>query len=291
MEVFKEAQVLAMATPLYASLIGIEIILSSLGKRELYSTKDTFANIYQTLLNMGLDIIMRGVCLWFLLSSQAFICQPPTNPILYWTALFFIQDFAFYVLHYVDHHSRLFWAVHFTHHSSEKFNLTTGFRSSVFQPLYRFVYFIPIAMLGFKGIDIMLMYAITQIYGILIHTQLIDKLGPLEFILATPSHHRVHHASNLRYIDKNLGMCLIIWDRLFGTFEAESEVEPVIYGLSHNDVNKNSATDLVFHEWVKLGKAVKKASGLKVKIDYIFRAPGWSHDGSSKTAKEMRKIK
>ena len=107
--------------------------------------------------------------------------------------------------------------MHVTHHSSEYFNLTTGFRSSVFQPLYRFIYFIPLVFLGFQPADIVLMYSITQIYGILIHTKYVDKLGWLEKVLVTPSHHRVHHASNIEYLDKNIGMCLIIWDKLFAT--------------------------------------------------------------------------
>jgi sterol desaturase/sphingolipid hydroxylase (fatty acid hydroxylase superfamily) len=194
----------------------------------------------------------------------------------------------FYWLHRVDHYCRFFWAVHVTHHSSEEFNLTVGFRSSVFQPLYRFIYFIPIAFMGFKGIDIMFAYSATQIFGILVHTQTIRKLGFLEYIIVTPSHHRVHHGSNVRYLDKNLGMFLIIWDKLFGTFQAEDEKDPVKYGLTKNLDSQNPVT-LVFHEWKNIfSDLVGKRGPLRAKLMYVFGPPGWSHDGSTKTSKQLR---
>jgi sterol desaturase/sphingolipid hydroxylase (fatty acid hydroxylase superfamily) len=193
----------------------------------------------------------------------------------------------FYWLHRVDHYCRLFWAIHVTHHSSEEFNLTVGFRSSVFQPLYRFIYFIPLALLGFRGIDIMFIYAATQIYGILIHTKAIDKLGFIEWFMSTPSHHRVHHASNVKYLDKNMGMVLIIWDRLFGTFQAEDKNETVVYGLTEN-IKTYNPVQMVFHEWINIFKDLKKPASLKAKLMYIFGPPGWSHDGSKKTARQLR---
>jgi len=194
----------------------------------------------------------------------------------------------FYWLHRVDHYCRLFWAVHVTHHSSEEFNLTIGFRSSVFQPLYRFLWFIPLPFLGFKPEDIMLVYAITQIYGILIHTRFIGKLGPLEWILSTPSHHRVHHGSNTRYLDKNMGMVLIIWDRMFGTFQVEEENDPVKFGLTTNLVQPYHPIKTIFHEWINIGQDLSKPVGMKAKFMYLFGPPGWSHDGSRKTSSQLR---
>jgi sterol desaturase/sphingolipid hydroxylase (fatty acid hydroxylase superfamily) len=193
----------------------------------------------------------------------------------------------FYWLHRVDHYCRLFWAVHVTHHSSEEFNLTVGFRSSVFQPLYRFIYFIPLALVGFRGIDIMFIYAATQIYGILIHTKAVDKLGFIEWFMSTPSHHRVHHASNVKYLDKNMGMVFIIWDRLFGTFEAEDKNDAVIYGLTEN-IKTYNPVHMVFHEWINIFKDLRKPASFKAKFMYIFGPPGWSHDGSKKTARQLR---
>ena len=201
------------------------------------------------------------------------------------------EDFLYYWLHRVDHHSRLFWAVHVTHHSSDLYNLTVGFRSSVFQPLYRFIFFIPLALAGFRPLDIVFIYGATQIWGILVHTEHVGKLHwLLEYFLVTPSHHRVHHASNVKYLDRNLGMFLIIWDRLFGTFQKEEdalEYEPLRYGLTKNLTNPNAFT-LVFHEWFAIAQDLRKNVGLKDKIWYLIGPPGWSHDGSTLTSDQLR---
>ena len=141
--------------------------------------------------------------------------------------------------------------------------------------------------MGFKGIDIMFMYAATQIYGILVHTQLINKMGILEYVFVTPSHHRVHHGSNVRYLDKNMGMFLIIWDKLFGTFQAEEATDPVKYGLTTNIKTYNPIT-MVFHEWKNIFSDLKKKTSLKNKLMYVFGPPGWSHDGSTKTSSQLR---
>ncbi|MBN8702925.1 MAG: sterol desaturase family protein [Bacteroidetes bacterium] len=285
METFSEKYIVLISTPIYAILIGLEIILSNIHHKKFYSTKGVLANVYLSALNMGLDIIMRGVCLVILDFFYTFHFVEITSTFWYWLVLFITEDFLYYLLHYVDHYCRLFWAVHVTHHSSEEFNLTVGFRSSVFQPMYRFVYFIPLSLLGFKGIDIMLMYASTQIYGILIHTQFVGKLGFLEWFMATPSHHRVHHGINVKYLDKNMGMVFIIWDKLFGTFQREEET--VKYGLTEN-INTNHPLQLVFHEWKNIWQDMKKTPSLKHKLLYVFGPPGWSHDGSKKTSKQLR---
>jgi sterol desaturase/sphingolipid hydroxylase (fatty acid hydroxylase superfamily) len=193
----------------------------------------------------------------------------------------------YYWLHRNDHVVRFFWAVHVTHHSSEEYNFTVGFRSSVFQPLYRFMYFIPLVLCGFKAIDIMFIYSATQIFGILAHTQTINKLGFLEYIIITPSHHRVHHASNVKYLDKNMGMLLVFWDKLFGTFEAEDDNEPVKFGLTENIKTYNPVT-MVFHEWKNIITDLKKSSSFTDKLKYVFGPPGWSHDGSKKTSTQLR---
>ena len=133
----------------------------------------------------------------------------------------------------------------------------------------------------------MFIYAATQIYGILIHTKTVGKLGFLEWFLSTPSHHRVHHASNVKYLDKNMGMVFIIWDRLFGTFEAEDEKEKVVYGLTEN-IKTYHPLKMVFHEWINIGKDLRKPSSIHAKFMYVFGPPGWSHDGSKKTARQLR---
>lgn len=286
MEAFRESLLILISTPIYAVLIGIEMIMSYTHNKHYYTTKGTVMNVYLSALNFTLDIVLRGVCLWVLAYFYPFHKVEIANPILYWFILLIAEDFMFYWLHRVDHYCRLFWAVHVTHHSSEEFNLTVGFRSSVFQPLYRFFWFIPLPLLGFKGIDIMFIYSATQIYGILIHTQYIKKLGPLEWFLSTPSHHRVHHGSNVPYLDKNMGMVLIIWDRMFGTFAEEKET--VRYGLTKNLEKPYHPVKTVFHEWVEIFRDLRKPSSLKAKFMYVFGPPGWSHDGSRKTSRQLR---
>lgn len=287
MDQFKDALLVLVSTPIYVVLIGLEIIISNIRKEPAYTVKDTLTNVYLSVLNGGLDLAFRVIYLGILAWCYEARLMGIENVMLYWVLLLIFEDFAFYWLHRIDHFVRLFWAVHVTHHSSEHFNLSVGFRSSVFQPLYRFVYFMPIALLGFRPEDIMFMYSATQIYGIIIHTNYVGKLGWLEKFMATPSHHRVHHGSNPRYLDKNMGMIFIFWDKLFGTFQEELEADPVQYGLTSN-LNSHHPVKVVFHEWQQIVHDFKTAPGWKNKWMYLFGPPGWSHDGSRQTSAQMR---
>ena len=267
------------------------MLLSHLHLKKYYSFKDTLTNVYLCAVNSGIDLIFRIVyvaILWWFFQFR--FIDISAHPVIYWLLLFLLEDIIFYLEHRVDHYCRLFWAVHVTHHSSDEFNLTTGFRSSVFQPLYRFIYFIPLVLLGFKSLDIVFMYSLTQIYGILVHTRYIDKMPAwFEAIFVSPSHHRVHHASNTRYLDKNLGMVLIVWDRLFGTFQKEITDDPVKYGLVKPAEHPTNLSHVIFHEWNNIRKDLAKKVSLLIKIKYLLMPPGWSHDGSSKTASQLRK--
>ncbi len=274
-----------IAIPFSVVLILGEMVLSSVQKRQIYSGRGTLTNVLLSTANFGLDLLMRVVCIFVLSYFFRFHFMHISEPWIYWLALLITEDIAFYFLHRVDHFCRLFWAIHVTHHSSEEFNFSVGFRSSVFQPLYRFVWFIPLSLMGFATWDIMVMYSITQLYGILIHTRFVGKLGFIEWFMATPSHHRVHHGSNVLYLDKNLGMVFIIWDRLFGTFQEEKE--EVIYGLTEN-IHSNNLVKIIFHEWRNIGKDLTKQVPFKAKLMYVFGPPGWSHDGSKKTSKQLR---
>lgn len=276
MENFREQSLLIFSVPLILGAILLELVLTHFRGIKAYTVRETLTNFYMAALNGSLDLLLRAV----VVVPALFWCwqhrfMELEKGLGYWLALFLIEDLAYYVLHYVDHHCRLFWAVHVTHHSSEEFNLTTGFRSSVFQPVYRTAYFAPIALLGFDPLDILLMYAATQIYGSLIHTQCIGKLGWLEYVLVTPSHHRVHHASNPRYLDKNMGMCLILWDKLFGTYAAELEEEPVRFGLTKKIADRGPV-NIVFHEWRELFHDVRNSRLPWLKrLGYLVRGPGW----------------
>jgi sterol desaturase/sphingolipid hydroxylase (fatty acid hydroxylase superfamily) len=291
MQAARETWFLLLSIPFYTLLIGAEILVSNWKGKKFYTVRDVTQNILLTIMNASLDGLLRWLFVFWILGwsySQHFF--KIHNPYIYWFLLFILEDFAFYIEHRVDHYCRLFWAVHLTHHSSQEFNLSTGFRSSVFQPVYRFIYFIPITLLGFEPMDILFMYSVTQTYGIIVHTRYIQKMPKIiEAIFVTPAHHRVHHASNIIYLDKNMGMCLIIWDRLFGTFQDELPEEPVVYGLTKPLDNPDNALSHVAYEWKNMYKDMKKKLPFITKIKYLLMPPGWSHDGSSKTAVQLRK--
>ena len=276
MESFRETTLLIFSVPVILAAILLEIAVTHFKGIRAYTWRETLTNVYMASLNGSMDLILRAglvaPALMFCFQHRVMSWE---SGWWYWLALFFLEDIAYYTLHYVDHHCRLFWAVHVTHHSSEEFNLSTGFRSSVFQPLYRTIYFAPIALLGFEPLDILFMYAATQIYGSLIHTERIGKLGWLEYVLVTPSHHRVHHGSNPRYLDKNMGMCLIFWDKLFGTFEPEAAEDPPRYGLTR-PIPDRGPVNIVFHEWKDIIRDIR-CSPLPwwQKLGYLFRGPGW----------------
>ncbi len=292
MEAIREQWLILISTPVYVIIIGLEILLTHLQHRKTYRFADTAANVYLMLLNGGIDLGFRIVYLAILNYFYVHALITVSQGIMYWACLLVLEDFLYYWLHRFDHEIRLFWAVHVTHHSSQKMNFAVGFRSSVFQPLYRFIYFIPLALLGFKPIDIVFIYAVTQIWGIFVHTELIHKMGWLEYLMVTPSHHRVHHGSNPKYLDKNMGMFLIIWDKLFGTFQAEIPAEmyqPITYGLTKN-IEKPNPLSIIFHEWSQIRKDImQKGISFRTRLLYLFGPPGWSHDGSRLTSKQLRK--
>jgi sterol desaturase/sphingolipid hydroxylase (fatty acid hydroxylase superfamily) len=284
-----EEILLLFTTPFMVILVLAEMVYSHYHHKELYLGKDTAINLMCTSLNFLNDLIFRVVTLGILTWFNGFsVWAFDEKTAIYWILLFFAQDFAYYVLHYVDHFVRFFWASHVTHHSSEKFNFTVAIRSSVFQPYYRFLYFIPLSLIGFEAFDIVFMYAATQVYGFWVHTETIRKLPKwFEYIFVTPSHHRVHHASNEEYLDSNMGMVLIIWDRLFGTFRPELKDIKIKYGLTKN-LDTYRPTKVVFHEWKAIWLDVQKAPNWKSRWMYMFGPPGWSHDGSSFTSKQLR---
>lgn len=270
-------------------LIVFELLYSHYAKKELYVIGDTIVNLICTSWNFLNDLLFRVVTLFVLTWASAYsVYHFAEKGFVYWILLFLAEDFAYYVLHCADHYIRFFWATHVTHHSSEKFNLTVAIRSSVFQPFYRFIFYLPLALVGFEALDIVFMYAACQVYGFWVHTETIGKLPAwFEYIFVTPSHHRVHHGSNAIYLDKNMGMALIIWDRMFGTFQEELREEPVKFGLTTN-IGSYNPIKVVFFEWKHIVSDLKNADKRKYALKYVFGPPGWSHDGSRKTSTQLR---
>ena len=283
------ATIYLYALPFFVVLILFEILYSYKHNLGLYSAKDTATNAYFAIMNFGLDLILKVLAMgvmFFFYSHRIFHFEFTLG---YWIGVFLLQDFAYYLHHVVDHSSRVFWAVHITHHNSEKFNITTGFRSPVFQPLYRYLFFSPLAFIGFNPWHIMTAYAVFQIHGTWVHTQTVKKLGFLEWFLVTPSHHRVHHACNDRYLDRNMGMGLIIWDRIFGTFEKEDPTyEPVKFGIT-TEISDKGPINIVTHEWKDIWKDVSQTNiKFTDRLKYLFFSPGWNHHGNGKTSKNVR---
>jgi sterol desaturase/sphingolipid hydroxylase (fatty acid hydroxylase superfamily) len=293
MESLREQILILISTPFYMVIIGIELLLSNYHHKKTYNWKDTFTNVYLMLMNGVIDFLLRGFYLVILDFCWRHRFIEFDHVAVYWIMLILMEDFLYYWLHRFDHEIRLFWAVHVTHHSSEHMNFSVGFRSSVFQPLYRFIYFIPLGLIGFQPLDILFIYSATQIWGIFVHTEMIHKMGWLEYLLVTPSHHRVHHASNSKYLDKNLGMFLIIWDKMFGTFQPElpaEQYQPLKYGLT-KPLDTETPTKVIFHEWNDIWKDLQRTDiNFYDKMGYLFGPPGWSHDGSRQTSDELREL-
>ena len=266
-----------------------EMWFSYRDNRKYYEKRDTLTNIYLTSLAFLLNLAVNGSTFFILDFTYRFRLFQISNGIVYWVVLVMVQDFLYWALHYTGHYCRLFWAIHVTHHSSEHFNFTTGFRSTVFEPLYRVFFYLPLALMGFNALDILYAYLITQLYGNMVHTQYKVPLPKwYGFIFVTPAHHRVHHASNIPYLDKNMGMVFIIWDRMFNTFHDENLPEPVKYGLTHQPEDLGPV-NILFHEWKALVKDVRHAPDFKAKLGYIINPPGWSHDGSTQTARALQR--
>ncbi|MEO6575719.1 MAG: sterol desaturase family protein [Polyangiaceae bacterium] len=187
-----------------------------------------------------------------------------------WPLALLADDFIFYWAHRASHEIRFFWATHEAHHSSEQYTLTTALRQPWTEPLLT-IFWLPLPLLGFRPEVILAAHSLSLLYQYGIHTELVRKLGILEWVLDTPSHHRVHHGSNPEYIDKNYGGILIVWDRLFGTFEVEDA--PVVYGLTKPLVKKD-ILNASFNEWIAIAKDVRLARTWRGRLHAVFGRTG-----------------
>lgn len=206
----------------------------------------------------------------------------------WWTfvLLFFAEDLVFYGFHRASHEVRLLWASHVNHHSSERYNLSTALRQPWTSPLFAVWFWAPLAWLGFHPVWIATASAISLLYQYGLHTELVRTLGPLEFIFNTPSHHRVHHAVNARYLDRNHGGVLIVWDRLFGTFEPEAEAP--VYGI-RSPLRSFNPVVIAFHDLVAMAREVMGARTWRGRVGYVFGPPGWTEDGPQTTSAAARR--
>ena len=193
-----------------------------------------------------------------------------------WVLLFFADDFSYYWFHRVSHESRAFWASHVVHHSSQHYNLSTALRQT-WVPMTYLPFWLWMPAVGFEPWMVLLAQAWSLIYQFWIHTEKIRKLPRwFEGVFNTPSHHRVHHGTNEQYLDKNYGGILIIWDRLFGTYEPEGE--RVRYGLT-TQLRTFRPVRVAFHEYIAMWHDIKRAPRIRDKLGVVFRGPGWTPPG------------
>jgi sterol desaturase/sphingolipid hydroxylase (fatty acid hydroxylase superfamily) len=211
----------------------------------------------------------------------------PINSWQAWSLCFFADDLSFYWFHRLSHQVRFLWASHSVHHSSEIFSLAAGLRVPVTSQLTgNFLFWAWLPLIGIEPVLVILMKSISITYQFFVHTEVVKKLpGIIEFFFVTPSHHRVHHGSNVEYLDKNHGGVLIIWDRLFGTFQ--TEIKRPVYGLT-DKINSTNPIAISIYEYKKMINDVRKAKSVKEFFNYVFNAPGWSSNGHSHTTKQLQ---
>lgn len=280
-----------IAIPFFVLLIVAELIFARVTGRASFEPRDSAASLVMGLGNNVAGIVFAAVgATWYgLIETYALFDFGWAWYI--WIACFVLDDFVYYWSHRLAHTVRWFWADHVTHHSSQHYNLTTALRQPWFNVLtLKFIWFGTwMILLGFPPAMVAFCGALNLVYQFWIHTEAIGKLpAPIEAVMNTPSHHRVHHATNAVYLDRNYAGVFIIWDRIFGTFQRELEDEPCRYGIIRN-LGTYNPLRIAVHEWWGIIKDVASSKSIKHALAYIFAPPGWSPDGSRLTTKAIKK--
>jgi sterol desaturase/sphingolipid hydroxylase (fatty acid hydroxylase superfamily) len=275
--------------PAFLVLMALEIAWARRHPEHVgYELKDSVASLSMGILNVGVAAGAKLLSIPFFALLYQHRVLDLGHPSMWWSwvILFFGEDFCYYWFHRTHHEIRLLWATHVNHHSSQTYNLSTALRQPLLTPFTGPIFWAILPLAGYPPWMVLTAQAWSLIYQFWLHTESIDRLGPLEWFMNTPSHHRVHHGANLRYLDKNHGGVLIIWDRLFRTFAKETEA--VHYGLTKN-IETYNLVAISFHEVVAIARDVRRAPGLRAKLGYALAPPGWSHDGSTQTAGQLQK--
>ncbi|MEO1136319.1 MAG: sterol desaturase family protein [Pseudomonadota bacterium] len=277
--------IIAFAVPAFLVLVIAELVLVRLTRRGRYEARDSAASL---IMGFGSELapLLGGATVVLAVFTAAYEFRLMTIPNVWWAVLlcFVLDDLRYYWWHRISHERRWFWASHVVHHSSQHYNLTTALRQTwTGQILAAILFKTPLVFLGFHPAMVAFVGAVNLLYQFWIHTELINRMGPFEWVFNTPSHHRVHHATNPRYLDANYAGTLIIWDRMFGTFIEEDRAEKPRYGIIKNLGTFNPLV-ISFHEWLGILRDVLKAKSLKEVAGYTFGPPGWSPDGSRMTS-------
>lgn len=291
------SNLLIYSIPGFLTLLVLEVLWTRKRLREGatgllgYEKRDTFASLGMGIGNVIISAFstLGAIALWSWGYQHRLASMG--QPALWWSwlLLFFAEDLCYYWFHRSHHGVRLLWAAHVNHHTSQYFNLSTALRQPWFTPITGPIFWLPLALLGYPPAMILTAEAISLIYQFWIHTETVRRLPrPVEWLFNTPSHHRVHHGKNVAYLDRNHGGVLILWDRLFGTFAPEQEQEPVRYGITH-DLESFNPFWIAVHEFVAIARDLRGSASLRVALAFLFAPPGWSPDGSSLTAAELRR--
>lgn len=285
-------QVTHVIIPLYLAFMTVEILISKRAGIARYELKDTAVSL-TTNFGSGFERVMVGSFYYFLLMwfYQYRIFEIEFT----WIALaacIVLEDFAYYWIHRLSHRTRIGWASHVTHHSSQNFNFSVALRQTwTFLFTGLIVVYIPLVLLGFHPAMVFFCGGLNLAYQFLLHTEMVKRLPKwYEAVMNTPSHHRVHHGINKKYIDANYAGIFIVWDKLFGTFVAEDDNEPVRYGITKNLTTFNVLT-VQFHEWIAMFKDFfKPGISASDRLGYIWRPPGWSpiQAGNQMVQREMQ---
>jgi sterol desaturase/sphingolipid hydroxylase (fatty acid hydroxylase superfamily) len=279
---------IAYAVPFFIALLLLELALTrrrSAPDVKGFDARDSWASLSMGIGNVAIAGLSKGAAVALYFAAYEIRVFDLGTGVAAWVLLFFSEDFCYYWFHRFHHEVRFFWAAHVNHHSSRYFNLSTALRQSWTTPFTGPIFWAPLALLGFHPFMILTAQAVSLIYQFWIHTELIGRLGPLESVLNTPSHHRVHHGANVEYLDRNYGGILIVWDRLFGSFEPERS--PVDYGLTKNIATFHPVR-IAFHEWRAMFRDALRARSWREAAGYLLQPPGWSPDGSTLTARQMQ---
>lgn len=265
-----------LSIPVFFILIGLELLVDKWRNKSNYRFNDAITNISCGIGEQvtGVFFKLAVVGLYQFLYENYALFNIPVN----WTTgilLFIGVDFFYYWFHRYSHVINLFWGGHVVHHQSEEYNLSVALRQGWFQKFFSFIFYLPLAFIGFEPIQFLTVSSLVTLYQFWIHTKNIHKMGVLEYILNTPSHHRVHHGVNPKYIDKNHAGTLIIWDKMFGTFQEEEE-EPV-YGITH-PINTWDPLSANLHHWKQMYKGIQQMRNPQDKLKYVFMPPGWRPD-------------
>ena len=278
-----------LAVPAFVALVAAEMVVARLRNRRRYCPRDTLTSLSLGLGSSVAGVLAGGAVYGVAEWTSRFAVADIGWVWWAWPVCFVLDDLAYYWFHRSAHRVRWFWASHVVHHSSQHYNLSTALRQTWTGFLsLAFIFRLPLFLVGFPPAMVFFCAGLNLVYQFWIHTEAVGRLPrAVEAVMNTPSHHRAHHGRNPRYLDTNYAGVFIVWDRLFGTFEAERDDDAPRYGLVEQLGHFNVVKAAV-HEWVGIARDVWTAPGWRAKLGYMLREPGWSHDGSRETSARIK---